>query len=96
MTSTTTAAEGSRRAPVVLALTLWAASVGLLVATAFLVATDVGAGKSLDPAAVAVLIFVMAFATVGALVAARRPRMPSGRSRRSTTATALPSMPAVA
>jgi hypothetical protein len=63
---------------VVLALTLWAASVGLLVATAFLVATDVGAGKSLDPAAVAVLIFVMAFATVGALVAARRPRIPIG------------------
>jgi hypothetical protein len=68
----------ARRGTSILALALWLACVGLLATTTVVIATNETREDKLDPSAIAVLIFVMAFATVGALVAARRPRLPIG------------------
>ena len=67
-----------RRGPAILALALWLASVGTLAATSVVVALSESEGDRLDLASISVLVFVLACATVGALVAARRPSLPIG------------------
>jgi hypothetical protein len=71
-------AATSRRWPRIPALALWLLSVALLAATTVVIVTDRSRNDHLDLAAVSVLVFVLSCATVGALVAARRPDLPTG------------------
>ena len=76
--SATAPAAKSRRWPRLLAPALWLVCVALLAATTVVIVTDRSRNDRLDLAAVSVLVFVLSCATVGALVAARRPDLPTG------------------
>jgi hypothetical protein len=66
------------RWPRIVALAAWLVSLAALAATTVVIVTHRRQGNSLDLAAVSVLVFVLSCATVGALVAARRPDLPTG------------------
>ncbi|HXJ66320.1 MAG TPA: hypothetical protein VNN79_21370, partial [Actinomycetota bacterium] len=72
-----TGVRPSRRSGV-LALAGLTASVGLLAATTAVILTQQLQGDRLDVVALSVLVFVLTCAVVGALVASRRPDLPTG------------------